>query len=191
MIRTRTRWLPFVAVLMLVGLRPVLAAGQTVVIQVENDARIPATDLAQVERLVESSYLSIGVRMIWEHGEVPLDDPRGLRVHVRLLSRTRADRKITTERIRGDVLGQTNRPARIVYIFCRRIVEASVKYSKEYTRILGFVVAHELGHVLLPAGSHSDAAMMNGRTNLWAKPSYDFTPEEGAAIRSRLQAEDD
>lgn len=189
MIRTRTRWLPFVAVLMLVGLRPVLAAGQTVVIQVENDARIPATDLAQVERLVESSYLSIGVRMIWEHGEVPLDDPRGLRVHVRLLSRTRADRKITTERIRGDVLGQTNRPARIVYIFCNRIVEASVKYSKEYTRILGFVVAHELGHVLLPAGSHSDAAMMNGRTNLWAKPSYDFTPEEGAAIRTMLLVE--
>jgi hypothetical protein len=189
--RTRTRPLSFVAVLMLVGLRPALAVGQTVVIQVENDARIPATDLAQMERLVERSYLAIGVRMIWEHGEVALDDQRGLRVHVRLLSRTRADRKITTERIRSDVLAQTNRPGRIVYIFCRRIVEASMKYSHEYTRILGLVVAHELAHVLLPAGSHSDTGVMKGRANLWAKLAHDFTPEEGAAIRSMLQTEKD
>jgi hypothetical protein len=187
----RTRPLPFVVVLILVGLCPAMAVGQTVVIQVENDARIPATDLAQMERLVERSYLAIGVRTIWDHGEVALDDQRGLRVHVRLLSRTRADRKITTERIRGDVLGQTNRQARIVYIFCRRIVEASMKYSHEYTRILGLVVAHELAHVLLPAGSHSDTGVMKGRANLWAKLAHDFTPEEGAAIRSMLQIEKD
>jgi hypothetical protein len=48
------------------------------------------------------------------------------------------------------------------------------------------VVAHELGHVLLPAGSHSDSGIMNGRTNLWGKIAHEFTPEEGEAIRDGL-----
>ena len=73
-----------------------------------------------------------------------------------------------------------------MYIFTNRIVEASVKYSHEYTRILGFVVAHEFGHVLLPPGSHSDTGVMNGRANLWGKIAHEFTPEEGAAIRDGL-----
>jgi hypothetical protein len=68
-------------------------------------------------------------------------------------------------------------------------VEASVKYSHEYTRILGLVVAHELGHALLPAGSHSDAGVMKGRANLWGKIAHEFTSEEGATIRARLLGE--
>lgn len=94
-----------------------------------------------------------------------------------------------TERIGSAVLGQANRPARVVYIFCHRIVEASMKYWQEYTVVLAFVVAHELGHVLLPAHSHSETGIMKGRANLWAKTAHDVTPEEGAAIRSRLVSE--
>src|SRR5262245_52587580 len=177
---------PLVTVLMLVAACPMDAAAQTLVVQVDNDARIPAADLAQVEEVVAHSFLGIGVHMIWEHGEVALDDPRGLRVHLRLLSRINADRKIAKERIGNAVLGQTNRPARLVYIFTRRIVEASVKFSHDYTQILGFVVAHELGHVLLPPGSHSDSGVMNRRANLWAKIAHEFTAEEGEAIRAML-----
>ncbi len=171
---------------MFVAACPTLAAAQTLVVQVDNDARIPAADLAGMEDVVGHSFHAIGVRVIWEHSEVALDDPRGLRVHLRLLSRTQADRKIMKERIANAVLGQTNRPARLVYIFTRRIVEASVKFSHDYTRILGFVVAHELGHVLLPPGSHSDSGVMNGRANLWGKMTHEFTAEEGEAIRNGL-----
>jgi hypothetical protein len=173
-------------VLLLVAACPTLAAAQTLVVQVDNDARIPAADLAEMEQLVASSYLAIGVQVIWEYGEVALDDPRGLRVHLRLLSRTNADRKITQERIGRAVLGQTNSPARLVYIFTYRIVEASVKFSHDYARILGLVVAHELGHVLLPPGSHSDSGVMNGRANLWGKIAHEFTPAEAEAIRDGL-----
>ena len=158
---------------MFVAACPTLAAAQTLLVQVDNDARIPAVDLAQMEEVVAHSFLGIGVQVIWEHGEVALDDSRGLRVHLRLLSRTSGDRKITRERIGRAVLGQTNRPARLVYISTRRIVEASVKFARDYTYILGLVVAHELGHVLLPAGSHSDSGIMNGRTNLWGKIAHE------------------
>jgi hypothetical protein len=167
------------------GRRPQALA---IVLAVENDARIPSADLAEVEALVARSYLAIGVRVIWVHGEVAQHDSRGLRIHLRLLSRTRANRMITTE-IGSTVLALANRPSQIVYVFCHRVVEASFKYSLHYTRILGLVVAHELGHVLLPANSHSEAGVMKGRANLWAKPAFDFTPEEGAAIRSMLRQE--
>jgi hypothetical protein len=176
-------------ILMFVAACPTLAAAQTLVVQVDNDARIPAADLAQMEEEVGHSFHAIGVQVVWEHSEVPLDDTRGLRVHLRLLSRAQADRKIMKERIGNAVLGQTNRPARLVYIFTRRIVEASVKFSRDYTRIVGLVVAHELGHALLPAGSHSDSGVMNGRANLWGKIAHEFTPEEGDAIRAELRVD--
>jgi len=176
---------PLLAVLMLVSVRPALA-GQTLVVEVDNVARMPVSDLAKMEQLVAGSYQAIGVRVIWEYGEVPLDDPRGLRIHLRLLSRTAANRKIAAERIRGDVLGQTNRPARIVYVFCHRVLEASVKFGHEYTRLLSVVVAHEFGHVLLPAGSHSNTGVMKGRANFWGRLAHEFTPEEGEAIRVGL-----
>ena len=183
---TRSTLPPLAIVLMVVAACPTLAAAQTLLVQVDNDARIPAADLAQMEEVVAHSFLAIGVHVIWEPGEVAVDDPRGLRVHLRLLSRTSGDRKITRERIGRAVLGQTNRPARLVYIFTPRIVEASVKFARDYTHILGLVVAHELGHVLLPAGSHSDSGVMNGRANLWGKIAHEFTPEEGEAIRDGL-----
>jgi len=186
---TRSALHALVTVVMLVTVCPAHAAAQTLVVQVDNDARMPAADLAQMEGVVGDSFRAIGVQVIWEHSEVALDDPRGMRVRLRLLSRTRANRKIMLERIGNSVLGQTNRPARLVYIFVRRVVEASVKYSHEYTRILSFVVAHEFGHVLLPAGSHSDSGVMNGRANLWGKIAHEFTPEEGEAIRARLLGE--
>ena len=86
---TRSALPPLVTVLMLVAVCPAHTAAQALLVQVDNDARIPTPDLAQMEDVVAQSFLAIGVRVIWEHGEVALDDPRGVRVHLRLLSRTR------------------------------------------------------------------------------------------------------
>ena len=116
-----------------------------IVVEVENDARIPPADLAAMKEVVSRSYLAVGVQVIWVHGEVPRDDPRGLRVHLRLLSRTRANRKIAAEPFGSAVLGHANRPARVADIFCHRIVEASMKYRQEYTRVLGLVGGEAAG----------------------------------------------
>lgn len=183
---TRSALPAYFALLTFVVVSTAHAAAQTVVLEVDNDTRIPAADLTEMEAVVARSYVAIGVRVIWEYREVPLDDPRGLRVHLRLLSRTSGNRKITRERIGRAVLGQTNRPARLVYVFTPRIVDASVKFAHNYTHILGLVVVHELGHVLLPAGTHSDAGVMHGRANFWGKIAHDFTEEEGEAIRADL-----
>ena len=160
-----------------------------IVVQVENECGLSQTALNEAEQLAARIYEAIGVRTTWVQGEVPFQDPRGLRVHVHLLSRKMADRKIAKERIGADVLGQANRPARLVYIFCARIGEASVKYMQEYIRLLGLVVAHEMGHVLLPVQSHSDTGIMRGGVDVWSKTVKYFTAEQGDAIRSMLLRE--
>jgi len=198
----------FVAVLMLIAVSPsgaavagpqaqeaepsVAPAPQlAIVVEVENEARMSPADLAAMEEVVSRTYRAIGVGVIWVYGYggVSPQDPRRLRAHLRLLSRTTADRKIVTDRIDPGVLGRANRPARIVYIFCHRVGEASRKYGHEYTRVLGFVAAHELGHVLLPAYSHSETGIMKGSANLRARTVHEFTPEEGEAIRAGLLGE--
>jgi hypothetical protein len=187
---TRSALTPLVTVLMLAAVCPAHAAAQALLVQVDNDARMPAVAVARMEQVAAGSFLRIGVQVIWEHGEVPLDDSRGMRVHLRLLSRANAERKIAKERIGDAVLGQTNRQGRRVYIFSGRIVDESFKYSRDYTLILGLVVAHELGHVVLPAGSHSDAGVMKGRARLRGRIPREFTPEEGEAIRELLRESD-
>jgi hypothetical protein len=183
---TRSTLTPLVTVLMLVAVCPAHAAAQTLVVQVDNDARMPAAAVARMEQVAAASFLRVGVQVIWEHGEAPLDDARGMRVHLRLLSRASAERKIAKERIGDAVLGQTNHQGRRVYIFFGRIVDESFKYSREYTQILGLVVAHELGHVVLPAGSHADSGVMKGRAKLRGRIPREFTPEEGETIRALL-----
>lgn len=158
----------------------------TIVAQVDDYADLRPGDLAAAEQLAGRIYEAIGVRVIWVHGEVPIQDPRGLRVHLRLLSRTMAERKISKERIKADVLGQANRPSRNAYIFFHRILPVAIKHRQNYARVLGLVMAHEMGHVLLPADSHSESGIMSANPDVWSKLVRYFTLEQGAAIRSIL-----
>jgi hypothetical protein len=97
-----------------------------------------------------------------------------------------AERKISKERIKSNVLGQTNRPSRLVYVFFHRIMPIAVRYDQDYARLLGLVVAHELGHVLLPRDSHSPTGIMSARADVWSRAVRYFSNEQGAAIRSFL-----
>ena len=163
--------------------------GAAIVVRIENECGLSQTALNEAEQLAARVYEAIGVRMTWVRGEAPLQDQRGLQVRVLLLSRKMADRKIAKERIGVDVLGQANRPARLIYIFCARIGEASVKYMQEYTRLLGLVVAHEMGHVLLPVSSHLNTGIMRENIDVWSKGIKYFTTDQGDAIRSMLRRE--
>jgi hypothetical protein len=183
---TRPTLRSLVTFLMLAAGYPSHVAAQTLVVQVDNDARIPAAAIARMKETAAAGFVRIGVRVIWVHGDVPLDDPRVMRAHLRLLSGTNAARKIAKERIPNAVLGLTLREARRVYIFCDRIVDESFKYSREYSQILGLVIAHELGHVVLPAGSHSEAGVMKGQAKLRGRIPQEFTTEEGEEIRAAL-----
>lgn len=168
----------------------VVFAGQreaTIVVQVGNYADIPPKDLANAERVANHVYAAIGVRMIWVHDEGPTDDPQDLRVYLRLLSRDMANRKISTERIAGDVLGHAISPSRCAYVFDHRILSVAMQHGHDYARVLGLVIAHEIGHIVLPTNGHSDVGIMS--PNVFLRSKYNlvyFTSGQGEAVRALL-----
>jgi hypothetical protein len=159
----------------------------TIVVQVDDYAGIRRADLVDAEMIADRIYQAIGVRVIWVHEEVPPGDPRGLRVHLRLLSRDMAARKIFQERIANDVLGQAVPPSRCAYIFFHRVSAVARQRLTDYARVLGLTMAHEIGHIVLPSAGHSDTGIMN--PNVYLRSKYTlvyFTNEQAEAIRALL-----
>jgi hypothetical protein len=81
----------------------------------------------------------------------------------------------------------------IAFAFYDRIQLYSTELGLDASQMLGHVMAHELGHLLLPHGAHSLTGVMRGawdRTQ--AKQAtlglLTFAPAEAALIRDRLSA---
>ena len=81
----------------------------------------------------------------------------------------------------------------IAFAFYDRIQLYSAELGLNASQMLGHVMAHELGHLLLPHGAHSLTGVMRGAWDgTQAKQAtlglLTFTPAEAALIRDRLSA---
>lgn len=76
-------------------------------------------------------------------------------------------------------------------VYYGRLAASSAAGLLREEELLGYVIAHELGHLLLGPNSHSPAGVMCARWSpdqlrLAARASLFFSPQQGATIRSRL-----
>lgn len=130
-------------------------------------------------------YARAGVGIIWATGEDQAGAP-GLHLRVQLLSSDMAKQKIRAEGLADTVFGRAAREAGRAYIFTHRIASLALRHSDDFRRLLGRVMAHEVGHLVLPIDSHSDRGIMRANFGVRQKSGDEFTPEQGAAIRSML-----
>jgi hypothetical protein len=80
---------------------------------------------------------------------------------------------------------------RIAYVFYDRLQIDPLQSDDSNVAALAFVMAHEIGHLLLPYGSHSETGVMRGR---WDRKTFRrlevqrlrFTPLQGRQIRHLL-----
>ena len=158
-----------------------------IVIHVDNYARIPDSDRSAAEGAVTRIYAKAGVRLAWVTGHDQTDAP-GLHVRVQLLPADMAMKKIRTERLDNSVLGQAARGAGRAFIFTHRIASIALRHRDDFRRLLGVVMAHELGHLVLPFYGHSDRGIMRANFNVYSKSFHEFTGEEADAIRATLMA---
>ena len=85
---------------------------------------------------------------------------------------------------------------RIAYVIYDRVRQQAATGAIDETSLFGFVMAHEIGHLLLGPGSHADAGLMKGdwdREDLrrfWMVTPQ-FSPREAADVRSALARESD
>jgi hypothetical protein len=78
-----------------------------------------------------------------------------------------------------------------VLVFYDRILEFAQRLQKDVSTILALVIAHEIGHVLLPAPAHASVGIMQAPWDRHALEQADdhgllFTARQGALIRQRL-----
>ena len=80
-----------------------------------------------------------------------------------------------------------------LWIFYHRVRGYSAELGLEASLLLGHVMAHELGHLLLPYGAHSLAGLMRpawdrAQVRAATEGLLTFTPDQADLIRERLQA---
>jgi hypothetical protein len=168
-----------------------------ITIRIHDYAGAQRCDLERAQRNVTRTYQRIGVRLTWartiaaEPGrEGPANDLITEDLSIIILNRRMSERRPTARDAMGSAAVGLD-GGRIAYVHFERVVDTAVEAYWPLDELLGVVVAHELGHLLLPHGSHSADGVMRaqwevGELRRIGRRRLDFTEEQAALIRERL-----
>jgi hypothetical protein len=91
----------------------------------------------------------------------------------------------------GDaMIDRSSGSGRLATIYLDRVVQLAKAAAVDVTRLLGYAIAHELGHLLLGDISHSRTGLMRATwtdddIRRWRSSDWRLTSKEVAAIRAR------
>jgi hypothetical protein len=88
------------------------------------------------------------------------------------------------------LLGAAARGANRAYVFFPRVESVAGFYDRHLGTLLGAAVAHEVGHLLLPTGAHSNLGIMRADLEVRSLRSTGltrFTPSQAAEIVKTLR----
>lgn len=162
----------------------------TLILEVTDLTGAAETDLEQAMAQTKKVFDGIGVRVVWSTvggGSDPCDC-RGVRLSVRLLSPFLV-RELTKQGVKKAVLGSASTPEALAYIYTERVMALAAERRMDERILLGLVIAHEVGHLVLPGKGHARTGIMTEGIDtdpLGLRPR--FTPREGRSIRALLQA---
>jgi hypothetical protein len=114
-----------------------------------NYAGVPANDVNEAQREAAEIYAAAGIELLWVLGNQEDHPTVGVDVRVVLLDRVMSAKTINEGHLGEDVLGVGGQ-AGWAYVFVHRVTLRSLSAHACFSRVLGRVVAHEIGRVLLP-----------------------------------------
>jgi hypothetical protein len=156
-------------------------------IRLSNTAVVPQWTLAHARELVAGVYERAGVEVVWGGPtEAPPPDVQLTIILTRKLPVTSMEN--------GDVLAVAIAPpggrGRLAYVVWPRVEAFAHGKRVPVARVLGRVIAHELGHLLLGNNAHSDEGIMRAHWNRTDFAGIDnqavFSPEQSARIREHI-----
>jgi hypothetical protein len=165
-----------------------LAVDRELVVEVRNYARIaPAVLYRAMDQLV-SLFRRIGISVRWiESGDKSSLVPR---FHLIVLQRVIPEFRESSRMSLGAAPRTLETPGRIAYVFSGPIDQLANVYAVDVALVLAHAIAHELAHLLLPAG-HSPEGLMSPlwgarqvREASWG--TLTFSPHESSLIRAAL-----
>jgi hypothetical protein len=153
----------------------------TIVLHLRDYQGVDADELADAQRLAADVYARIGVRLEWRSGCARLAPADGLRhMDIAVLDAAMTEKDVADR----NALGKASRTTRRANIYYPRVVAHAVRISSDPTRVLAFVFAHEVGHMLLPDHSHAPRGIMQAS---WDRPiGYlpGFTHDQARSIQA-------
>ena len=153
-------------------------------VHVVADAQVPRDVVERAKPETARIYQHIGIDVVF------VDEPSADTITVRVVETPMKDAK-------GSAMGVSPRSGGqiggLVYVFYSRVDSYARQHAKPVPQVLGHVMAHELGHLLLPYGSHAKSGIM---TAAWDRKQIEqigrgwlsFTKEQAEAIRARTAA---
>ena len=137
-----------------------------------NYADVPTKVLSEAETKVAQVFREAGVDLTWVD---PLESRTTVRVH--LLSRPMSVRT----RMPVEVLGLASVESAMVYVLYDRVIDKSALLNVRASDLLAYVIAHEIGHVLLDGRPHNVVGLMRPRLDpdVLRRGLLGFTREEG------------
>ena len=137
--------------------------------------------LAAAEAVASAVYRTAAVTLEWTHADCA-GGPAGL--HVNLVSTDSGDVHLAELAVGFAEPGGLT--ATVLY---NRLTRLAHHHHKKPQIVLGYVMAHELGHLLLPPHSHSATGIMRATLNLDAGAGalrVSFTPEQAELIATKI-----
>ncbi len=170
---------------------------QKVSINVYNDASVPDKILAEAEKEATRIYLNAGVDTVWIACRTSKTTPNPLGACVARLSRTHLTLHIVARasQDRDSIFGIAflSQLGEGTYgdVFYPSVEKLYTEGGTSLSRVLGHVMAHEIGHLLLGTNSHSPLGIMRPH---WQKDELRsmgmgtllFTPQQAKQIGIRL-----
>jgi hypothetical protein len=159
-------------------------------------ANVPAQWLSWAKATMSRIYGDIGVEIRWQ--DVRSEARTGL--IVLMLPEARSIKESIPQSVMGYSSGTADERRRVAYVLYGRMDQFRLEQVPAIQRanVLGYLMAHEVGHLLLPVQSHSPSGIMRAR---WSRAELElaqqgrlrFTADQGELIRSKVSrlAEDE
>lgn len=171
-----------------------LAQNPQVTVFVYNDARIPEDILYRAERQAAKTFQQAGVAALWLNcsafGKPSCDgldrpDHLVLRITPNVISSI-SDSAFGIAFVGDDETGRN------ADVFWKRVQQIQQTAKVDVSLILGSVMAHEMGHLLLGSRSHAVSGLMRARwqpdeLRLIRMGALQFLPEQGQRMRTKLE----
>lgn len=168
-----------------------------VTISVYNDAEVPADMLGQAEQQAEQIFRRAGIEVTWLNCRVPGVSEEASRTCREAVFPEHLHLRIVTQSLglKGDALGIAFQAEDGVGCYADLFYEPMRQLHRsdgtDIASLLGHVAAHEIGHLLLGANSHSAAGIMHAHWTADELASARvgglvFLEEESLRMKARL-----
>jgi hypothetical protein len=123
----------------------------TVRLQLRSEARVSDDVLKEARHEVARIFARSGFEVVWTDTAPQVT----VKIAAQVLGYARA-----ASQVMGAAMRTTNGP--VAHVFFQQVLDFARIYHVDLSTMLGYLIAHEVGHLLLPTYSHSPTGLMRG-----------------------------